>query len=734
MMKPHTRGRPGPALHSYAARLLALSVLMSMIASLALATPVLAADTVAATAATAAAAPVEVAQANPFSDVPENSWAYDAVRQLAAAGLVTGYPDNTFKGNRPMTRYEMAVLVNRAVNAIQSKIAQSGTGAVKESDLAALRRLVDAFGPELAQVQAALRALQAQTAALKTEGDATKAEADAVKAQNDQISKKVAADEAVLHATAATVGAGSIHAVMWNRANTYNQVVSAGPQPAGYPAVAPATLVFGTLSGQAAVQTAQIGRATNFEVARVTFTGSPNPHIQWGMRLEQVSKWDGSLNSNQSAVAPGFCQSGNTNLNCGTADYSGGFGGNAGGTYPVRMAFGWFGYFSPGGFFAKIGRIGQDEGRNADGIMLGGAQVNGVQLGYKDKNWYGYFFPVSAGSQGYNAAVGNTTVGANGLPNGAPSVGQCPYGYTGNTAAANTPATAFATNGNNCINHGTDGIAGMLEYYNTPTRTAVGVTYDGYNNVMYNGWNQYAGLCVGGAASVAGSGTTSTPGAGSSTWNTAKAGVNGYCVAGKPLVYPAGTASAGAPLTGAYQTVPTNVHTGGAYLVQYLGNSAVPQFRLTAEVANRFGNDPFSAAATGTASPWSGKLTGFFEAAFASKGNWAGGPLFPAPGLANSNVLVAQYYNQGFNSLSFDDGVVGVGAWESGQQYLFNYAGMKWFNLFASHWFTNNLRAGLTYMTLQNSMQIPAGSSACPGCNVGSYMMHELGADFFFTF
>ena len=692
---------------------------------------------VAASATTVAAAPVEVAQANPFSDVPQNSWAYDAVRQLAAAGLVTGYPDNTFKGNRPMTRYEMAVLVNRAVNAIQSKIAQSGTGAVKESDLAALRRLVDAFGPELAQVQAALRTLQAQTAALKTQGDATKREADAVSAQNAQLSKKVAADEAVLRSTAATVGAGSIHAVMWNRANTYNQVVTAGPQPAGYPAVAPAALTFGTL-GSATVQTAQIGRATNFEVARVSFTGSPNPHIQWGMRLEQVSKWDGSLNSNQSGVGPGFCQSANTNLNCGTADYSGGFGGNAGGTYPVRMAFGWFGYFSPGGFFAKIGRIGQDEGHNADGIMLGGAQVNGVQLGYRDKNWYGYFFPVSAGSQGYNAAVGNTTVGANGLPNGSPAVGQCPYGYTGNTAAANTAATAFASNGNNCINHGTDGIAAMLEYYNTPTRTAVGLTYDGYNNVMYTGWNQYAGLCAGTTASVAGAGTTSTPGAGSSTWNTAKAGVNGYCVAGKPLVYPAGTANAGAPLTGAYQTVPTNVHTGGAYLVQYLGNSRVPQFRLTAEVANRFGNDPFTAAAP-TATPlapsqWAGKLTGFFEAAFASKGNWAGGPLFPVSGIANSNVLVAQYYNQGFNSLSFDDGVVGVGAWESGQQYLFNYAGMRWINFFASHWFTNHLRAGLTYMTLQNSMQLPAGSSACPGCNVGSYMMHELGADIFFTF
>ena len=46
--------------------------------------------------------------ANPFMDVPMNHWAYDAIGQLAASGVVNGYPDATFKGNQPMTRYEAA--------------------------------------------------------------------------------------------------------------------------------------------------------------------------------------------------------------------------------------------------------------------------------------------------------------------------------------------------------------------------------------------------------------------------------------------------------------------------------------------------------------------------------------------------------------------------------------------------------------------------------------------------
>ena len=53
--------------------------------------------------------------ANPFSDVPAGHWAYDAVNELAAEGVVEGYPDGTYGGDRLMTRYEMAQIVAKAM-------------------------------------------------------------------------------------------------------------------------------------------------------------------------------------------------------------------------------------------------------------------------------------------------------------------------------------------------------------------------------------------------------------------------------------------------------------------------------------------------------------------------------------------------------------------------------------------------------------------------------------------
>ena len=53
--------------------------------------------------------------ANPFSDVPAGHWAYDSVAKLAAAGVVDGYADGAFDGDKLMTRYEMAQIVAKAM-------------------------------------------------------------------------------------------------------------------------------------------------------------------------------------------------------------------------------------------------------------------------------------------------------------------------------------------------------------------------------------------------------------------------------------------------------------------------------------------------------------------------------------------------------------------------------------------------------------------------------------------
>ena len=53
--------------------------------------------------------------ANPFSDVPAGHWAYDSVNKLAAAGVIDGYVDGTYGGDKLMTRYEMAQIVAKAM-------------------------------------------------------------------------------------------------------------------------------------------------------------------------------------------------------------------------------------------------------------------------------------------------------------------------------------------------------------------------------------------------------------------------------------------------------------------------------------------------------------------------------------------------------------------------------------------------------------------------------------------
>ena len=85
------------------------------------------------------AAGTTFAAANPFSDVPRDHWAYDAVTQLANDGVVEGYGDGTFRGDRNITRYEMAQMVAKAM----------AKGDLSASDRALVDRLAAEFADEL---------------------------------------------------------------------------------------------------------------------------------------------------------------------------------------------------------------------------------------------------------------------------------------------------------------------------------------------------------------------------------------------------------------------------------------------------------------------------------------------------------------------------------------------------------------------------------------------------------
>ncbi len=60
--------------------------------------------------------------ASPFSDLPDSHWATDAVKMLAALGIIQGYPDGSFKGRNQATRYEVALMVARALEYLDRDI------------------------------------------------------------------------------------------------------------------------------------------------------------------------------------------------------------------------------------------------------------------------------------------------------------------------------------------------------------------------------------------------------------------------------------------------------------------------------------------------------------------------------------------------------------------------------------------------------------------------------------
>ncbi len=85
------------------------------------------------------------ALATPFSDVPANHWAYQYIQSLAADGIIDGYPNGKFKGDRPLTRYEMATVVARVIAKLQENTGKSPS----KEDLDKLQKLIDALKDEL---------------------------------------------------------------------------------------------------------------------------------------------------------------------------------------------------------------------------------------------------------------------------------------------------------------------------------------------------------------------------------------------------------------------------------------------------------------------------------------------------------------------------------------------------------------------------------------------------------
>ena len=114
-------------------------------------------------AVAALTAGVSAYAANPFSDVTPDDWAYQAVSDLSVQGVVEGYPDGTFKGERNMTRYELAQIVAR----LMAKEDQ-----LNAEQQATLDKLAGEYADELANLGVRVSNLEKKVGNIYWSGDA----------------------------------------------------------------------------------------------------------------------------------------------------------------------------------------------------------------------------------------------------------------------------------------------------------------------------------------------------------------------------------------------------------------------------------------------------------------------------------------------------------------------------------------------------------------------------------
>ena len=108
----------------------------------------------------------QITNVQQLRDVAPTDWAYEALRSLVDRyGCIVGYPDRTYRGGQPLSRYEFAAGLNSCLNQIERLIASSGN--VDPEDLATIERLNQEFAAELATINARVDELETQIAVLE---------------------------------------------------------------------------------------------------------------------------------------------------------------------------------------------------------------------------------------------------------------------------------------------------------------------------------------------------------------------------------------------------------------------------------------------------------------------------------------------------------------------------------------------------------------------------------------
>jgi S-layer homology domain len=661
----------------------------------------------AAAGASAAAAPSAdidrtLSAVTPFPDVPENHWAYQALAQLAQDGLITGYPDGTFKGDRPMTRYETAFLVSQAVTKLKDEVAQGQHAS--STDIDALKKLLATFGADVADLQNRVAKLESQTSSLQKQAqdlatglDATKTEADQTRQREDAarvgilfIEKpgNVYQNVSVLNGGNATVAGAPP-----------GQVIRGG-QGSSASNINGTTYQF----GPGGLNTSSLGptdHGINYQVAKFKLLGQVDPRFSYYAQITAQTKEETPTGA--TTASPGFCTSASTTVtvNCSYQDLGTQFNQN---TIALNVEDFYIGYNTPGGFTAQLGRYPANSyGRfSHDGIPLiyGGSQISGANLGFNDPGgrFQGQFFygmpDVSSYTLAAQQSVSNpcaapaTVVGLN--------LGAVQQQYSGVNPACSATQTQLGA---------------WAVYYVPSTRTAFGGAYNEQFNDPFAYYDSAAVTCtLAGTARMAMS--SALCGANGGTQSTAKAGN--------------------------YFTAQGTVTLAEAYAEQFFGPRDRPIFTGQIAVARHMGTDPINGGA------WLGATALATALTYASKGNLngnagKGNPFYPGTGARNSNVAQLFYGRYGLNSVGSNSPINASTTLQNNLGFV-NPSGMEMMYVSLGHWFSDQFRLTVGGIHLQNlpGVTIPVGTNgtanSCPGCFVNSINQNELLLESYFSF
>jgi hypothetical protein len=110
----------------------------------------------------------QVTNVTQLRDVSPGDWAFEALRSLVERyGCIAGYPDGTYRGNRSMSRYEFAAGLNSCLQQVERLLASGAGNLATKEDLTTIRRLIEEFGTELANLRGRVDGLEARTTELE---------------------------------------------------------------------------------------------------------------------------------------------------------------------------------------------------------------------------------------------------------------------------------------------------------------------------------------------------------------------------------------------------------------------------------------------------------------------------------------------------------------------------------------------------------------------------------------